>query len=123
MTIPVATAIRRAMAAGINWIDTAPSYGQGRSEEALGWLLPEIEEQPYLSTKVFVDLIAAEDIASQVNRSIEASLKRLGRDERGCGVPAQFPRPRSRWPQYLAGAVAWAQMARPMRWTACAIRA
>ena len=39
------TAIRRAMEAGINWIDTAPSYGQGRSEEALGWLLKEIEEE------------------------------------------------------------------------------
>ena len=32
-------ALRRALAAGINWIDTAPSYGQGRSETALGWLL------------------------------------------------------------------------------------
>lgn len=73
-------AIRRAMAAGINWIDTAPSYGQGRSEEALGWLLPEIEDKPLLSTKVFVDLSQPEDIASQVRRSIEASLTRLNRE-------------------------------------------
>ncbi len=29
-------AIRRALAGGINWIDTAPLYGQGRSETALG---------------------------------------------------------------------------------------
>jgi hypothetical protein len=27
------------MAAGGNWIDTAASYGQGRSETAVGWLL------------------------------------------------------------------------------------
>ena len=37
------TAIRRALEAGINWIDTAPSYGAGQSEEALGWLLQEVE--------------------------------------------------------------------------------
>ena len=41
-------AIRTAVDAGINWIDTAASYGQGRSEEALGWLLKELsdDEQP-----------------------------------------------------------------------------
>ena len=34
-------AIRRALSGGINWIDTAAAYGNGKSEEALGWLLPE----------------------------------------------------------------------------------
>ena len=29
-------AIRRALAGGINWIDTAAQYGNGKSEEALG---------------------------------------------------------------------------------------
>ena len=38
-------AIRRALDAGVNWIDTAPSYGQGQSETALGWLLGELHEQ------------------------------------------------------------------------------
>ena len=38
------TAIRRALDGGINWIDTAASYGNGKSEEALGWLLREIDE-------------------------------------------------------------------------------
>ena len=28
--------VRRALAAGINWIDTAPGYGDGQSEENLG---------------------------------------------------------------------------------------
>jgi len=78
-------AIRRALAAGINWIDTAPSYGQGRSEEALGWLLPELDRQPdltapYLSTKVALDPASGEDFASQAARSIEGSLKRLNRE-------------------------------------------
>ena len=30
------TALRRAVAAGINWIDTAPIYGNGASEETIG---------------------------------------------------------------------------------------
>ena len=48
-------AIRRALDAGINWIDTAAQYGEGRSETALGWLLGEIDDQPYLSTKFRID--------------------------------------------------------------------
>ena len=48
-------AIRRAIAGGINWIDTAAQYGNGRSGEALGWLLPQETKvsgaTPYLSTK------------------------------------------------------------------------
>ena len=32
-------ALQLALDAGITWIDTAPSYGNGASETALGWLL------------------------------------------------------------------------------------
>lgn len=71
-------ALRRAFDAGINWIDTAPLYGQGRSEEALGWLLQEFAERPYLSTKVNVDDL--QDIRGDIERSVHASLKRLRRD-------------------------------------------
>jgi L-galactose dehydrogenase/L-glyceraldehyde 3-phosphate reductase len=71
-------ALRRAFDAGINWIDTAPLYGQGKSEEALGWLLNEFPERPYLSTKVNVD--DHKDIRGDIERSMHASLKRLGRD-------------------------------------------
>jgi L-galactose dehydrogenase/L-glyceraldehyde 3-phosphate reductase len=70
-------ALRRALDAGINWIDTAPSYGDGRSEEALGWLLQEVAERPYLSTKVRLDLARLDDIAGQVEASLEQSLRRL----------------------------------------------
>ncbi len=72
-------AIRRAINAGVNWIDTAASYGQGKSEEALGWLLPELEQQPYLSTKVNIDVNRLDTIHDQIEASLHASLKRLNR--------------------------------------------
>ncbi len=70
-------AIGRALEAGINWIDTAPSYGDGQSEQALGWLLQDLAERPYLSTKVRLDLSRLDDVAGQVERSLEQSLERL----------------------------------------------
>ncbi len=73
-------ALRRALQAGINWIDTAPLYGQGKSERALGWLLKEVEETPYLSTKVQIDTGELSDIPGQIERSVEASFERLQRD-------------------------------------------
>lgn len=73
-------ALARAFEAGINWIDTAPLYGQGRSEEALGWLLAEFKERPYLSTKVNLDPAKLDDIPGEIERSVHASLKRLRRD-------------------------------------------
>ena len=72
--------LRRALQAGINWIDTAPLYGQGKSERALGWLLKEVEETPYLSTKVQLDTGDLSDIPGQIERSVAASLERLQRD-------------------------------------------
>lgn len=72
--------LRRAIDAGINWIDTAPSYGQGQSEQALGWLLKEIAPKPYVSTKVMLDISRLDDIAGQVERSVHESLKRLNRE-------------------------------------------
>jgi D-threo-aldose 1-dehydrogenase len=73
-------ALRRALDAGINWIDTAPSYGDGRSEEALGWLLREVDAIPHLSTKVRLDLSRLDDIPGQVEASFERSLERLRRE-------------------------------------------
>jgi len=73
--------LRRALQAGINWIDTAPLYGQGRSEEALGWLLAEVKDRgPHLSTKVRLDLSRLADIPGEVERSVHESLQRLKRD-------------------------------------------
>lgn len=72
-------AVRRALAAGVNWIDTAPAYGQGKSEEVLGWLLPELDAHPYISTKVGLNVDQLDDIPGQIERSLHASLKRLNK--------------------------------------------
>src|SRR5687767_14243320 len=73
-------AMERAVEAGINWIDTAPGYGNGKSEEALGWILPELESPVHVSTKVRLDPARLGDIQGEVERSIAASLARLKRD-------------------------------------------
>lgn len=75
------SAITMALAAGVNWIDTAASYGQGRSEQALGWLLDEIapERRPHLSTKLRIERDGP-DYAQQASAAIEQSLARLGTD-------------------------------------------
>jgi len=72
-------AIRRALAGGINWIDTAAQYGNGKSEEALGWLLPEAGAKPYLSTKFNLDIGNLKDIPAQIEERLTASLARLKR--------------------------------------------
>jgi D-threo-aldose 1-dehydrogenase len=72
-------ALRCGLDGGMNFIDTAASYGDGKSEEALGWLLKEVDAKPYLSTKVRLDL-ARGDLPGQIEASLEQSLKRLDRD-------------------------------------------
>ncbi len=71
-------ALERARAGGINWVDTAPSYGDGKSEAMLGKLLPEIGWRPYLSTKFRIDPGAATSVEHQIRQSVERSLTRLG---------------------------------------------
>jgi L-galactose dehydrogenase/L-glyceraldehyde 3-phosphate reductase len=76
-------AIRRALAGGINWIDTAAQYGNGKSEEALGWLIPAETKMsgatPYLSTKFSLDVENLNDIPAQIEERLKASLARLKR--------------------------------------------
>jgi D-threo-aldose 1-dehydrogenase len=72
-------ALRRGLDGGMNWVDTAPSYGDGQSEEALGWLLKEVDAKPYLSTKVRLDLARIDDLPGKIEASLEQSLKRLDR--------------------------------------------
>ena len=45
--------IKHAVEVGINWIDTAPAYGLGHSEEVVGRALKEIprDNRPYVFTK------------------------------------------------------------------------
>ncbi len=72
-------AIRRALAGGINWFDTAAQYGNGKSEEALGRLLPEAGAAPYLSTKFNLDADNLKDVPAQIEERLMASLARLNR--------------------------------------------
>lgn len=44
-------AILKALDMGINWIDTAPAYGLGHSEELVGKALEQISEKPIIATK------------------------------------------------------------------------
>ena len=70
-------ALRMAFDAGINWIDTAAQYGNGRSEESIGESLPELGATPHISTKFNIDTTDLSDIRGQVERSLHESLGRL----------------------------------------------
>jgi L-glyceraldehyde 3-phosphate reductase len=72
--------VRHARDAGINWIDTAPSYGNGESEENLSWILRDLDWRPQLSTKVRLGSEDFADIDYAVRNSAEESMKRLGFD-------------------------------------------
>lgn len=73
-------AIERAIELGINYFDQAPDYGDGGSESNLGRALKQLGVRPYITTKVEVREPDLDDIAGHVERSLDASLKRLGVD-------------------------------------------
>ena len=64
---------------GISHFDTAPDYGKGASEENLGRVLAKLKPDVIVSTKVRVPADRP-DIGAAIAASLEASLKRLGRD-------------------------------------------
>jgi aryl-alcohol dehydrogenase-like predicted oxidoreductase len=70
-------AIGAALAAGINWFDTAPGYGQGRSETHLGRALGQADA--HVATKVRLPAEHLDAPADYVRRSVAESLQRLGR--------------------------------------------
>lgn len=73
--------VRRALDAGINWFDTAESYGDGVSEQSLGAVLEELGASPYVSTKLRLDTSDLSDIPGEILRRAENSLKRLRRGQ------------------------------------------
>jgi len=73
-------AVARAIEAGINYFDTAPSYGDGQSERNLGQVLSELRANIYVGTKVRISPEEMADLRGAIARSVEASLQRLGRD-------------------------------------------
>jgi aryl-alcohol dehydrogenase-like predicted oxidoreductase len=73
-------AVARALELGVNFFDTAPAYGDGVSEEHLGQVLRALKPQCIVATKVRVGPGGLDDPAGSVTRSLETSLRRLGRD-------------------------------------------
>jgi L-galactose dehydrogenase/L-glyceraldehyde 3-phosphate reductase len=94
------TALKRAVSAGINWIDTAPIYGNGASEETIGRHLDSLSPRPYVSTKVRLEEEDLDDIPGAIERSLEGSLTRLRSESvallqlhnhLGASVPGRVP--------------------------------
>ena len=74
-------AFLEAVESGINWIDTAESYGDGVSEKNIGLLLSSNQNQQiYLSSKANLNKTSSESIFSQLDRKIDHSLGRLNRN-------------------------------------------
>jgi aryl-alcohol dehydrogenase-like predicted oxidoreductase len=85
------SAIKHAVASGINWIDTAAVYGYGHSEEVVGRAVREIpaSERPLVFTKGgmswYEDDRFREPLRdlrpSTIRAEVDASLRRLGVDQ------------------------------------------
>lgn len=70
-------AVARAIELGINYFDTAPSYGDTLSEQHLGQALKTLKAPVYVGTKFRLAPEDLWDVRGAVARSLEASLRRL----------------------------------------------
>jgi aryl-alcohol dehydrogenase-like predicted oxidoreductase len=111
--------IRRACDLGLNWIDTAPAYGLGHSEEVVGKALKEISpgNRPYVFTKCSLVWDDTRTVShslrpDSIRREVEGSLKRLGADRIDL-YQIHWPLWPSGQPGYDPGPIedAWAGMA------------
>jgi aryl-alcohol dehydrogenase-like predicted oxidoreductase len=78
-------AIGTALEAGVTYFDTAPSYGDGRSETNLGRALASLAgaRRAIVGTKVRLspaELADPDGVGAAIRRSLEQSLRRLGRE-------------------------------------------
>jgi aryl-alcohol dehydrogenase-like predicted oxidoreductase len=71
--------IARAVELGVNWFDTAATYGEGRSEECLGRTLSELRlaGKVHIATKVRLPPDQLHEIPGYIRQSVEESLQRL----------------------------------------------
>jgi aryl-alcohol dehydrogenase-like predicted oxidoreductase len=74
--------VRRAVELGINWLDTAPVYGNGHAENVAGRALSEMREKPLVATKCGRFAGPDGDLFSRIKpdsirSEVEASLRRL----------------------------------------------
>jgi len=78
-------AVSLAIEKGINWIDTAPAYGLGHSEEIVGKALKKSPRRTIIATKCGIAWDKNRNISRQlrgrnIRWEVEDSLKRLGID-------------------------------------------
>ncbi len=71
-------AAAHAMELGVNYFDTAATYGDGKSEENLGPVLAQLPERPLVGSKVALQEEELADIPGNIRKSVERSLRRLG---------------------------------------------
>ncbi len=74
--------IRYAMEQGVNWIDTAPAYGLGHSEEVVGKAIKGLREKVIIATKCGLvwnerGKISGRLKGESIRREVEESLRRL----------------------------------------------
>ena len=77
--------IHKALESGINWVDTAPVYGLGRSEEVVGRALKTTSRKPYIFTKCGLVWNQRGNVSGVLKRDsirneVESSLRRLDVD-------------------------------------------
>ncbi len=75
-------AIRKALDLGVNWIDTAPVYGLGHSEEVVGAAVAGLVNRPFIATKCGLVWNGRGRIRNNlrpasIRGELEASLRRL----------------------------------------------
>lgn len=76
-------AIHKAIDLGMNWIDTAPIYGLGHSEEVVAKALKGVSQRPYVFTKLGLKANEKGEVVNDLKRvrqECEDSLRRLGTD-------------------------------------------
>ncbi|HEY3909954.1 MAG TPA: aldo/keto reductase [Stellaceae bacterium] len=74
-------AVARALDFGVTYFDTAAMYGNGESERNLGRVLKSLKPELTLGTKVRVAAAERRQIGAAVAASLEASLRRLQREQ------------------------------------------
>ncbi len=73
-------AVDAALAAGVNFFDVAPRYGDGRAERVLGRALEHRREEALVASKVYLSPETLDDISGAIERGLAESLERLGSD-------------------------------------------
>lgn len=65
------TTIRSALDHGINFIDTAPAYGNGASEELLGRAIEDVRDQVVIANKISSQVMSAAEVVEECEKSLK----------------------------------------------------